>query len=135
MRGSSPVPKILYVDDDADSRELLTVYLQMSDIACDIRTAASAEEAIPLVERDSFDLYILDNMLPNLTGIDFCRYIRANYPNVPIIFFSAVAQPHDRYAASLAGADIYLVKPNDLEDLPIIVQSLLKTTNAAAQAG
>lgn len=121
---SSPC-HILYVDDDKDSCELVKAMLHFSDLDYKITTAESAKEAIPLMANQSFNLFILDYSLPDISGIELCRYIRKNYPSKPIMFLSAKAYPTDRTTGLEAGANEYLVKPNDLSRLVETIKQLL----------
>jgi DNA-binding response OmpR family regulator len=127
-------PAVLYVDDDSDSCELIRALLEMADCKCDIVTAASAGEALNMIADSSYRLYILDYLLPDLSGVTLCRQIRSVDQDTPIIFFTAMPQYTYREAAMRAGADAYLVKPNDLEILPSTVKDLLRLPRSACAA-
>ncbi len=85
----------------------------------------SVEEAIPLIDAAEFDLYVLDNWLPDGSGIDLCERIRSLGTKAPILFTSAIGQRHDIDAAIEAGANRYLVKPYEPETLVQTVKELL----------
>jgi DNA-binding response OmpR family regulator len=134
--------RILYVDDNNDSRELAAVMFNYSDTGCNVISAESAEEALRLIDKEPFDAYIFDNRLPKMSGIELCRYIRQFDADTPILFFSALARPNEVAEALEAGASDYLVKPNDLERLPETVKQFLsedstalKTEPATVRAG
>src|SRR4051812_47497912 len=113
----SPTPRILYVDDDRDSCELISLTLRYDNPAYQITTVSICEEALSLIESNVFDLYILDYAMPNITGVELCRKIRQTQPDVPVMFYSGLAYVKDKNAALLAGANEYLVKPTDWEIL------------------
>jgi DNA-binding response OmpR family regulator len=127
-------PTVLYVDDDADSRELISTYLGLSGCDCNVVTAGSAGEALGLIKDSSYQLFILDSLLPDKSGIALCRQIRSIDGNAPVIFFSAMNQFRYRKAAYNAGAEEYLIKPNDLDILPSTVNRLLAARESARAA-
>jgi OmpR-family two-component system manganese-sensing response regulator len=93
---------------------------------CEVIAVSSSNKAVALIRDLTFDLYILDFRLPGLSGVDLCRLIRENGRSQPVMFFSAMARPSDRKAAMNAGANAYLVKPNDLDRLTQTVRRLLE---------
>lgn len=117
--------RILYVDDDNDSCELARVMLNLFDSSWLVTSARSAEEAIALIEKEAFDLYVFDYSLPKISGIELCRYIRRFDSDTPILFFSALARNAEITEAKAAGANEYLLKPNDLEKFPETVKRFL----------
>jgi CheY-like chemotaxis protein len=119
-------PKILYVDDDTDSCELMGLLLVQEYEDCEVTAVSSSSKAVALIHDLAFDLYILDSRLPGLSGVDLCRQIRESGRLQPVMFYSAMARPADRKAAMNAGANAYLVKPNDLDDLSPTVRRLLE---------
>lgn len=129
---SSP-SRILYVDDDTDSCELARVLLNCFDSSWLITSAASAGEALALIEEEAFDLYVLDYNLPDMSGIELCRYIRQSDADTPIMFFSALARSSEISEAKAAGANKYLLKPNDLERFPETVNRFLSKNATFSQ--
>ena len=123
MRSLSP--SILYVDDNADSREVISLMLNIADNKYDVTAVDRAEKAINLIERQNYDLYILDYRLPEIDGIELCRRIRKIDTVTPILFYSGAAYKAERERAIEAGANAYLVKPNDLDNLTDTVKLLL----------
>jgi CheY-like chemotaxis protein len=123
MRSLSP--RILYVDDNADSREVISLMLNIADDKYDVTTVDSADKAINLIKGQNYDLYILDYRLPEIDGIELCRQIRQFDTLTPIIFYSGAAYTAERERAIAAGANAYLVKPNDLDNLTETVKLLL----------
>jgi OmpR-family two-component system manganese-sensing response regulator len=90
-----------------------------------VTTASTAVTANHLIDTQDFDLYILDFALPGMSGLELCKIIREKDVNAPILFYTAMTRPIDREQALFAGANEYLVKPNDLEILMETVKRLL----------
>jgi DNA-binding response OmpR family regulator len=123
MRSLSP--SILYVDDNADSCEVISLMLNIADNKYDVTTVDRADKAINLIKDRNYDLYILDYRLPEIDGIELCRRIRRVDTVTPIIFYSGAAYKAEREQAIEAGANAYLVKPNDLDSLTETVKLFL----------
>ena len=121
----SPNPRIVYVDDNRDSLEMIDLMLRMADDSYQVSTVSTAHKALALQESQPIDLYILDYFLPEMSGAELCRRIRQTDSRTPILFYSAMAREIDREKAMVAGATEYLVKPNDLEKLTETVERLL----------
>jgi CheY-like chemotaxis protein len=117
--------RILYVDDNQDSCELVSTILRFSDLNSEVVTVNSAESAIGLIENQLFDFFILDFALPRMSGVELCHQIRKSNSKTPILFFTAMTRPGARDESIAAGANDYLVKPNDLEKLAETVEHLL----------
>jgi CheY-like chemotaxis protein len=116
--------RILCVDDDEDTRTMLTGLLGL--VNCHATTAATTGEAIELIARGRFDLYLLDNWLPGGSGVELCREIRRSDPATPIVFYSGAGLDTEREEALAAGAQAYLVKPGDAAALVETVRRLLR---------
>lgn len=117
--------RILCVDDNRDSVELLGTMLHQADDTYSVTAISHAEEALKIMERQTFDLYILDYALPEISGVELCRKVRERNKQTPIMFFTAMARADDQAEAIRAGADEYLVKPNDLAKLTETVERRL----------
>src|SRR3982750_325127 len=124
--------KILCVEDNRDAREMLKIMLQDAETSWEITIAENSAEALDHDSRNKFDLYVLDIWMPGLDGIGLCRRLRERGRTAPIIFFSAMVQPHDRDYVLAAGADAFLVKPADLGNFVPTVRNLL---NGSARSG
>ena len=111
---SSVKPRVLCVDDDEDSREMLSMVLKFRQI--DTKGVGTAAQALSLIEAERFDLYLLDAWLPDLDGFELCRRLRELDPQTPILFFSGAAYDADKQRGIEAGANAYVTKP-DLEGL------------------
>jgi DNA-binding response OmpR family regulator len=120
-----PSYKILYVDDNQDSCEMVNMMLTYANPDYVVTSAETADKALALIDSQAFDLYIFDYGLPQMSGVELCQYIRQYDTETPILFFSAMARPSDRDEGLASGATEYLVKPNDIEKLTDTVKRLL----------
>ncbi len=125
-RTNSPARRILCVEDDRDTCDVLRFV--MTDY--EFRAVHTIEEATHLIDKESFDLFVLDNWLPDGSGIELCQKIRASGTSAPIIFTSAISQRKDIELALEAGANRYLVKPYEPEALINAVKDLLLDSTA-----
>jgi DNA-binding response OmpR family regulator len=117
--------RVLYVDDSHDACEMMRAWLRHNCAGLEVSTAQSAEEAVSLLNQEDFDLYILDMQLPGTSGAELCRLIRSHDVRSPVIFSTAMAGTADRESVAAAGANAFLIKPNDLEVLPETIETLL----------
>ena len=126
MNNSTPAPSqqgsILCVEDDKDTCELLGVLFPNYDVVF----AHTVGEGLRLFESRQFNLCLLDNWLPDGSGIELCKKIRALNQDIPIVFASAVGYKADIQKALDAGAQEYLVKPYEPEKLLKIVKNLIE---------
>jgi DNA-binding response OmpR family regulator len=122
-KSSESAKKILYVDDNTDTCEMVRVVLEPSGYR--ITTAVSFSDGLRLAKADRFDLYILDNWLPDGIGTELCQTLRALHPSTPILFYSGAGFKADIEKAMSVGADGYLVKPCALEELQKTIVKLL----------
>jgi two-component system, OmpR family, alkaline phosphatase synthesis response regulator PhoP len=116
--------KILLVEDDTQITDLLVLHLHppsYSVTACD--RAGSALEKLSV---STYDLVILDIMLPDLSGIEICRRIRERDGRTPILMLSSLAEETDKVLALELGADDYLTKPFGIFELMARVKALLR---------
>ena len=114
---------ILLVDDEVSI--LLLVSDVLEENGMNVVTARSGEEAVRLMEGQSFDLILLDIMMKGLSGLDVCRKIRSRV-SCPILFLSAKDSVKDIVAGLDLGADDYLTKPFVLEELVARIQAHLR---------
>ena len=131
-----PTPKfrILCTEDDADTRDLIVLMLNRH--SCDVVTSASPTESLHLARTQPFDLYLLDNWLPGSSGIELCKDLRGFDEKTPILFYSGAAYDKDKKQAQECGAQGYVTKPADGDDLAaevlrLIATSRLPTTKSA----
>jgi CheY-like chemotaxis protein len=123
--------RILCVEDDNDSREMMKVMLEQADPTLSVTTVGTAAEAIELSMRNHFDLYVLDIWLPGMDGLSLCHRLRERGIESPIIFFTAMVRTEDKDFALKAGANAFLVKPKDVEKFTDTVQKLLNGSASA----
>lgn len=116
--------RILLVEDEAHLIDVIKLNLEMEDYI--VKVAEDGRKALQLYNDQRFDLIILDLMLPNISGIQVCETIRVSDKKIPILILSAKGSGSDRVHGLKAGADDYLVKPFNLEELLLRVQGLMK---------
>ena len=104
-----PKGRILYTEDDYDCRELVIFTLRRSGY--EVTCVDSGTEALSLARNGHFDLFLVDNWLPGLSGPELTRHIREFNQTTPILFYSGAAYEDDKQAAHAAGAQGYLIKP------------------------
>ena len=123
---------ILLVDDDVSI--LLLVSDVLEENGMNVVTARSGEEAVRLMEGQSFDLILLDIMMKGLSGLDVCRKIRSRV-SCPILFLSAKDSVKDIVAGLDLGADDYLTKPFSVEELLARIRTTLRRLSYAQTGG
>ena len=116
-------PRVLYIEDHEDTRELVTLVLEQRSY--EVVTGSTIQSGVALAFSQSFDLYLLDSWLPDGSGLDLCRQIREFDKVTPILFYSAAAYEIDRTDALNSGAQAYLVKPSQPSELCTLVTSLI----------
>ena len=124
-------PTILLVDDDARLREIVGMALEGEGYR--VRSAASAEEAVAILDKDDPDLLILDVMLPGRDGFELCREIRTKSP-VPILMLTAKTDTVDVVVGLESGADDYVTKPFVTKELVARIRALLRRARGVGQS-
>jgi DNA-binding response OmpR family regulator len=122
---------ILVVDDEPTLRETLAEALEMDGFR--VLTAADGREALSRFREHQPDLVVLDLMLPELSGIEVCRIIRAE-SGVPIVMLTAKSSELDKVVGLELGADDYVTKPFSLRELTARIRSLLRRTEQLGEA-
>ena len=125
-----PPPRVLYVDDDEDSREMLRMLLKMHSI--ETKAVGTAREALSTIQAEQFDLYLLDAWLPDLDGFELCRQMRRYDSQTPILFFSGAGYEADKKMGREAGASVYVIKPDVGHLLGSIAQFIPRAKSAEA---
>lgn len=125
----SDAPHVLVVDDDTRLRELLRRYLIEHDFI--VSVASDAAEARTILSGITFDLLVLDVMMPGEDGLSLTRSIRQNN-NTPILLLTARGEVEDRIAGLERGADDYLVKPFEPRELLLRISTILRRSVATA---
>jgi two-component system alkaline phosphatase synthesis response regulator PhoP len=116
--------KICIVEDEESIAELIKMNLELEGYSAEL-ISHGTEAFLRASEMDNFSLVVLDVMLPEVSGLTICREIR-KYCKVPILFLSAKGTTQDRIAGLKMGANDYLPKPFDLEELLLKVQILIQ---------
>lgn len=115
---------ILLVEDEENLQEALKLNLELEGY--EVTTASDGAAALKAVENEYFDLIIMDVMLPEIDGISVTESIRLRRNEVPILILSAKNQSSDRVLGLKKGADDYLTKPFNLEELLLRVEKLIE---------
>ncbi len=121
--------KILVVEDDKNLRKLIVTTLKRNDY--ETYEATNGIEALDVIEKEYIDLVISDIMMPEMDGIELTKDLRGSNYKVPILLITAKSTINDKREGFLSGADDYMVKPIDIEELILRVKVLLKRANAA----
>lgn len=115
---------ILLVEDEENLQEALKLNLELEGYS--VSSSYDGAHALKMVQQEHFDLLILDVMLPELDGISVCETIRLKNTELPILILSAKNSSADRVLGLKKGADDYLTKPFNLEELLLRVHKLIK---------
>lgn len=127
------MPETILVIDD-DDQTLNVVQQVLEDDGYQVATCADAKQAIKVFKQSNPDVVLLDIMMPGLDGISICLQIR-EMSDVPVIFLSAKGQPTDKVIGLRLGADDYLAKPFDIDELSARVRALLRRSRSSTATG
>ncbi|HZS06766.1 MAG TPA: response regulator [Blastocatellia bacterium] len=117
--------KILFVEDNEDTIEIVTLMLSVDDI--DVVSTRTVAEGFELSRNGQFDVFLLDHLLLDGTGIDLCARIRSFDLKTPVFIFSGMDSKTDRSRALAAGAQEYVRKPEDLEFLSPMINRYVES--------
>lgn len=129
QKGAFSLNRILIVEDEATISRLIEVSLRRAGYDCTV--ANDGVTAADLIEQEDFDLALLDIMLPGLDGYDLLEYLRPM--GTPVIFLTAKGSTRDRVRGLGLGADDYIVKPFEVEELIARVEAVLRRTGRGGQ--
>ncbi|WP_248548209.1 MULTISPECIES: response regulator transcription factor [Paenibacillus] len=115
--------QILIVDDEWNMRNLLRIYLSKEGMST--KEASTGHEALQLLKQHSFDLILLDVMMPDMDGWQVCKLVRET-SSIPILMLTARSETKDKVRGLGIGADDYLTKPFEPEELVARIYSLLR---------
>ena len=124
-------PHILICDDDPVVHQSLSLYLDNEKYLHD--SAFDGKQALEMIHRDHFDLMVLDQMMPGMTGMDVCQAVRKE-SQLPIIMLTARGEEIDRILGLEMGADDYIVKPFSPREVISRIKAVLRRTSAAPEA-
>jgi DNA-binding response OmpR family regulator len=119
--------KILLIEDDKDLGKLLKEYLKLHDFEID--HVSYGEEAKLKFHNNRYDLITIDIMLPDSNGMDLARYFHSLNPNIPFIFITAKNQKDDVISGLRTGAEDYITKPFEPEELVLRINIALRRTH------
>ena len=119
--------RILIIDDDEDIRGLLEFDVRASGYFVD--TASDGMEGLNKALNNSYDLILLDVMMPKMNGFDVCKNIRRAKLSIPILMLTAKGTIDDKTEGFDCGADDYLVKPFDIQEVLLRIRVLLRRNN------
>jgi len=116
--------KVLIADDDPNIRELVCVLLKNGGL--EVCEAKDGRDALSVMDKENPDLAIIDLMMPNMDGYELCRAIRQYYENMPVLMLTAKGELPAKVKGFEAGADDYLTKPFEGDELVLRVMALLR---------
>ena len=116
--------RLLVVDDDTEIRELLEFDLSQSGY--EVETAKDGVEGLQKALSNHYDLILLDVMMPKMNGFDVCKNIKAQKQNIPVLLLTAKGTINDKTDGFNSGADDYIVKPFDVQEVLLRVRVLLR---------
>jgi len=116
--------RLLIVDDDTEIRELLEFDLSQSGYVID--SASNGAEGLNKALNNNYDLVLLDVMMPQMNGFEVCCNIRKSKPTLPVLLLTAKGTIEDKKNGFGCGADDYLVKPFDIQEVLLRVRALLR---------
>ena len=118
---------ILIVEDSPTMRALLTTALEDLDIPVKVTEAESGFDALRQLPRESYDLIVTDINMPDINGLELVSFVRNNaaYRGIPLVIVSTEGSERDRDKGVGLGADAYLVKPFEPDELKVVVRELL----------
>ncbi|MCR5261252.1 MAG: response regulator transcription factor [Candidatus Gastranaerophilales bacterium] len=120
---------LLIVDDDTDIRELLEFDLSQSGYTVD--TAKDGAEGLQKALNNCYDLVLLDVMMPKMNGFDVCKNIKAHKPDLPVLMLTAKGTIADKTDGFNSGAEDYIVKPFDIQEVLLRVRVLLRRSGSS----
>jgi two-component system OmpR family response regulator len=126
------VARILVVDDEPYITDLLGAALRFEGFAVEV--ASTGTEAIAMAERGRHDLVLLDVMLPDVSGTEVCRRLRAEGIRTPVLFLTARDATEDKVTGLTVGGDDYVAKPFSLDELVARIHAVLRRTAGLAPA-
>lgn len=124
MSETSTQPHVLVIDDEPNIRDLVQAALRFHGF--EVSTAADGKEGLARAHDNSPDLILLDVLLPDISGFDVCKQLRAAEDDVPVIYLTARDTPSDTVTGLSLGGDDYVTKPFSVEALVARIRALLR---------
>jgi DNA-binding response OmpR family regulator len=129
---SSKPRRVLVIEDDREIAQL--VRLHLVDLGCEVHLVHDGAAGLQRAQTETFDLVVLDLMLPGLDGLEICKRLRAGPNYLPILMTTSKASELDRVLGLELGADDYLTKPFSVGELVARVKALFRRVDAMAAA-
>jgi len=125
--------KVLIIEDDTDILELLQIHL--TDLNCETTIAKDGQLGLETALGQSFDLIILDLMLPKMDGLEVCKQLRAENISTPILMLTARSEEIDKVLGLETGADDYLTKPFSIREFIARVKAMFRRVKMIQETG
>jgi len=122
--------RVLVIEDDEDIAKLISIHLQ--DLGCQVNQARTGDMGHQLAIQYSFDLIVLDIMLPGMDGLEVCRKLRAAEIACPILMLTAKSEEIDKVLGLETGADDYLTKPFSIREFVARVKAIFRRSSLNA---
>jgi len=122
---------LLIVEDNADIAQLIRFHVR--DLGCEADIAADGHMALELFRKNSYQLVVLDLMLPGIDGLEVCRQLRARSSRIPILMLTSRTAEQDRVAGLETGADDYITKPFSFPELMARIKAQFRRIEAHEQ--
>jgi DNA-binding response OmpR family regulator len=116
--------RVLVVDDDPTVSDVVRRYLEQA--GCEVRLAADGADGLAAVAAQRPDLVVLDLMMPGIDGLEVCRRLRRQLPDLPVVMLTALGEEADRVLGLEVGADDYVTKPFSPRELVLRIRSVLR---------
>jgi DNA-binding response OmpR family regulator len=121
--------KILLIEDDTQLVDLIKIHL--SDLHCEISSTSLGEDGLKKAIQQTFDLIILDIMLPDINGLEICRRIRIQNTVTPILMLTAKTEEMDKVLGLELGADDYMTKPFSIREFIARVKAVFRRSEVS----
>lgn len=120
--------KVLVIEDDKSIVDLLELHLK--DLNCDVTTTLDGAEGLKKATSETYDLIVLDIMLPNVNGLDICKEVRRRDIYTPVLMLTSKSEEVDKVIGLEIGADDYLSKPFSIREFIARVKAILRRVEA-----
>jgi len=120
--------KVLVIEDDKSIADLLEIHLR--DLNCNVTTVFDGSEGLKTATSDTFDLIVLDLMLPKVNGLEICKEVRRRDIYTPILMLTSKSEEMDKVLGLEVGADDYLTKPFSIREFIARVKAILRRVEA-----
>jgi DNA-binding NtrC family response regulator len=121
-------PRILIVDDEKDAREIIRNFLNRH-IECSLQEASSGRQALELIDKQDFDLLLLDVKMPGISGVDVLKKSKLLHPDTDVLMITAYDSPQVAREVLKEGATDFIIKPSTIEVIFEKAVDILKKRN------